>query len=137
MLRQLGSHGNSDWESIRAALLDKKNEILSGMGFPSARFVFTGRVSEEDQPQVSHDEYIAVRLNSFGREQLRLVEAALHRLDTDGFGRCLECGQSIPRLRLQAIPWAEFCVVCQRRTTDLGPLPSYCATVPVSAALGD
>jgi DnaK suppressor protein len=38
------------------------------------------------------------------------VQAALERLEAGTYGRCIECGQSIPEKRLEAIPWAARCL---------------------------
>ena len=47
-------------------------------------------------------------------EQYIVVEArdALVRLENGNFGICESCGQSIPTARLEAIPFARFCVQC-------------------------
>jgi DnaK suppressor protein len=37
------------------------------------------------------------------------------RLETGGFGQCLECGAEINRKRLEAVPWASHCIVCQEK----------------------
>ena len=37
---------------------------------------------------------------------------ALRRIDNGTFGRCEECGQEIPRERLDALPYARFCTRC-------------------------
>jgi RNA polymerase-binding transcription factor DksA len=40
------------------------------------------------------------------------VHEALHRIDAGTYGRCEECGQEIPRERLDALPYARFCTKC-------------------------
>ncbi len=40
------------------------------------------------------------------------VEAALERIDLGTYGECEECGQKIPKSRLQAIPYTALCVKC-------------------------
>jgi RNA polymerase-binding transcription factor DksA len=40
------------------------------------------------------------------------AKAALERLDNGTFGDCEDCGKSIPRERLDALPYARFCVQC-------------------------
>ena len=40
------------------------------------------------------------------------VEAALERLEEGEFGICQGCGQHIPQRRLEALPWARYCVPC-------------------------
>ena len=46
-------------------------------------------------------------------QQLELVDAALHRLDTGTFGVCQRCGEPIAEGRLEALPWAAHCIGCQ------------------------
>ena len=40
------------------------------------------------------------------------INDALRRIDDGGFGICEGNGESIPKARLNAIPWARFCVAC-------------------------
>ena len=40
------------------------------------------------------------------------VEAALERLEEGEFGVCQGCGEHIPQRRLEALPWARYCVPC-------------------------
>lgn len=53
-------------------------------------------------------------LRGHAAQHLTAVESALHRIDAGSFGNCRRCGQPIPDERLQAIPWASYCVACQR-----------------------
>ncbi len=45
---------------------------------------------------------------------LALVDAALARLDAGTFGACLRCGKPIAAARVEALPWAAYCIDCQR-----------------------
>jgi len=40
------------------------------------------------------------------------VEAAIYRIEDGSYGRCDECGEQIPKSRLDAIPYAVDCVRC-------------------------
>ena len=44
------------------------------------------------------------------RNRIRLVDAALARLDAGTYGRCAVGGEPIPAARLDAVPWAATCV---------------------------
>jgi RNA polymerase-binding transcription factor DksA len=49
---------------------------------------------------------------------LALIEGALSRMDAGLFGLCQNCGQPIAPERLEALAWAQDCIVChgkQRR----------------------
>lgn len=47
--------------------------------------------------------------------ELADVDAALARLDDGTYGRCVDCGRSIPVARLRARPTAVRCVACAER----------------------
>jgi DnaK suppressor protein len=36
-------------------------------------------------------------------------------VDAGTYGRCANCGKEIPEERLQAVPYAQFCVNCQKQ----------------------
>jgi DnaK suppressor protein len=76
-----------------------------------------GRVAEDDQAQISHDEFVSLRMNGLDYQQLRMVEEALDRLDSGDYGICPACDEPIAEKRLQALPWARYCVKCEE---DMG-----------------
>jgi RNA polymerase-binding protein DksA len=46
---------------------------------------------------------------------LEQVEGALGRIEQGTYGKCEECGDEISAERLEAIPYAAYCIDCQRR----------------------
>jgi hypothetical protein len=61
----------------RQYLMEKRRDFLSGLGTKFDTIACMGRVAEEDQAQVSHDEFVSLHLNSLDYTQLRLVEPGL------------------------------------------------------------
>jgi DnaK suppressor protein len=100
-------------ETYRQMLLERREQVVFGLGVKFDTLAKMGRVAEEDQAQLSHDEFVSLRLNSLDYGQLRMVEEALDRVQSGDFGVCLACEQPIPSKRLQALPWARYCVPCQ------------------------
>jgi DnaK suppressor protein len=49
------------------------------------------------------------------RRTMSLVEAALKRMDEGTYGICEICGKPIDRARLETLPYAAQCVICQSR----------------------
>jgi RNA polymerase-binding transcription factor DksA len=47
--------------------------------------------------------------------ELKDIDDALRRLDDGTYGICEECGKPIDEARLEAVPWARYCVVDQAR----------------------
>lgn len=76
--------------------------------------------SEEDQAQALQHEAVSVGLNNLGYDQLRLIEEALDRLASGDYGTCFACESPIPPRRLEAVPWARYCVSCQERMDGTG-----------------
>ena len=56
-------------------------------------------------------------LNLLQNEEQLLEEigAALDRMRLGKFGLCEECQTAIPKARLQAVPYARYCVDCARK----------------------
>lgn len=105
----------------RAVLLKLKSEVMSNLGVKFDIIASLGRVNEEDQAQLSHDEFLQLRLNALDYDKLRQVDEALERLKDGEYGICLACEDKISPRRLLAIPWASYCVVCQERIGNSTP----------------
>ncbi len=99
--------------NYRQMLAEKRDKLMSAAGPKFDTLANMGRVAEEDQAQITHDEFISLHLNALDFVQLRLVEEALDRLDSGHYGICLQCDEPIPQKRLMALPWARYCVPCQ------------------------
>jgi RNA polymerase-binding transcription factor DksA len=48
-------------------------------------------------------------------QALKEIDEALERVRKGTFGKCEECEGSIPKGRLQALPYARHCVACARK----------------------
>jgi len=49
---------------------------------------------------------------------LRNVRAALDRIENGTFGVCIHCEQEISPKRLAALPWAPYCITCQKAADE-------------------
>ena len=100
-------------QSYREMLIEKREDVLSALGVKFDTLARMGRVAEDDQAQITHDEFVSLHLNRIDYSQLRLIEEALDRLDAGDYGTCLGCEEPIAPKRLQAVPWARYCIQCQ------------------------
>ena len=107
-----GSQGNLI-KTYRKELLNRKADLLVSLGINSKRLTVAERSSEDDLITLSQDEFLHLGLNRVLYGQLRLVEAALDRLDLGEYGTCANCGAAVSPKRLQAVPWATYCLGCQ------------------------
>jgi RNA polymerase-binding transcription factor DksA len=49
-----------------------------------------------------------------GQQEIRMIEAALARIDDEEYGLCAKCGARITEERLDALPYTPFCRKCAR-----------------------
>ena len=74
-----------------------------------------GSGDEADAGTKTFEREHEMSLSNNSRDLLVQVERALGRLDAGTYGRCEECGNAIPKARLQAFPRATLCVACKQR----------------------
>ncbi len=85
-------------------------EIVHRRGEPS---------DEGDLSQQSHEEWLFVNRNQLEITVLKQVDSALRRIEHGTFGICQECEEPISAKRLEAVPWARYCIPCQERHNAL------------------
>ena len=67
--------------------------------------------SEERATEREGDEVLE-SLGNQGMLEIRMIEAALKRVEEGTFGECVNCGEEIAEARLDAVPHAPRCVKC-------------------------
>jgi DnaK suppressor protein len=68
-----------------------------------------------DEVQHASERELAIRNLDRESNLLRNVRSALRRLEDGSFGTCLHCEEEISPKRLDALPWAPFCIQCQEQ----------------------
>ncbi len=66
-----------------------------------------------DRANNHYNRELMFSLSDNERTTLLQIENALKRMDEGSYGRCANCGQTVNILRLEAVPWARFCIDCQ------------------------
>ncbi len=98
------------------ALQDKAAELRRRMSADKAAAIVSRLEDPSDSgdlSQQSHEEWLFLNRNNLEKSLLREVEEALLRSREGTYGICQECEEPISPKRLQALPWAKFCVRCQ------------------------
>ncbi|MBO5822293.1 MAG: TraR/DksA family transcriptional regulator [Lentisphaeria bacterium] len=62
---------------------------------------------------------IALRMLTEDGDIVELIDDAIERLANGEYGKCLECGEMIAEARLQARPYALFCIKCKSRQEEM------------------
>ncbi len=68
----------------------------------------------------NYDQEFTLSLIENEQEVLEQIYDALSRIEKGTFGLCENCGQPIAKPRLQAIPYAKFCIDCAREREKQG-----------------
>lgn len=69
--------------------------------------------------ETANDE-ISTQLAELESRELEQIEHALDRIVKGVYGRCEFCGQKIAEARLNALPYTNSCIDCQRENERLG-----------------
>ena len=115
-----------DTGHFRDALLDERQRVEHALA--TLRDEHRGSLDDEvEETSPTNDNHLAETASAtLGREidytlgdnaeQVRsAIDAALQRIDDGTYGTCTNCGQEIPRERLEASPWASLCIDCKRK----------------------
>lgn len=56
-----------------------------------------------------------LNLTSSEADLLQMIEESLKKIETGKYGICESCNKPIPKARLHAVPYAKYCIKCQRQ----------------------
>ena len=105
-------------EHFKQRLLNKERELVGEM----ARLEQEARDSGEAEVRDSTDDATSAQGTSEALEEdvlisqtLTLVRDALKRIEAGTYGKCIVCGRQIEAARLEAVPWAAYCLEDQEK----------------------
>ena len=102
----------------RKKLEEKHRQLVEEVG----RNLLYGKGPEDDsikdlgdQASSAYNREFLFELGNGDRRLLKEVASALQKINEGGFGDCERCGEPISEKRLEALPFARYCIECQRR----------------------
>lgn len=101
---------------LKKDLLEKREDLLKLVSRSSSASTNTGIIGDEaDFASDSQEKELTFELNDNERVMLDAIEASLRKLESGSFGQCESCKKNISKQRLNAIPFARFCIECQAK----------------------
>lgn len=103
--------------ALREMLIRLQNEAqqrISDLRRDQTQESDSGRADEIDSARTTGDIETHAGLIALAEEKLRQFDEAIARLDAGKYGLCLNCGGAISLERLMAIPFASYCIDCQK-----------------------
>src|SRR5919201_4042518 len=103
--------------SFKKRLLEKHQQLADGVG----RTTIYGKDQDDDsikdlgdQANTAYTREFFFELGNGDRRLLRDVVQALQKIEDGSFGTCERCSEPIAEKRLDALPFACYCITCQR-----------------------
>lgn len=113
-----------DIEKFRKALLDERERLLA----QSRRLQRRNNIADQSDEYGELSDYdnhpADAASETFEREKdlaidentddiVESIDRALEKIETGTYGICDRCGNEISKARLEALPYAAFCIECQ------------------------
>jgi len=117
----------SEWQPFYLHLLELRDQLLrqmNGLAEESAQELAGYSLHMADSGTDNFDRDFALSLLSSDQDAIYEIEEALKRIEKKTYGICELTGKSIPRARLEAIPWTRFTVDAQAQLEREGALNS-------------
>jgi DnaK suppressor protein len=119
-------------QRFKQRLQDKERELLSDI----ARLEGEARGSGEAEVRDSIDDATtsqgtseALQEETLASQTLIQVQDALKRIEDGTYGKCNACGRQIEAARLEAVPWAAYCLEDQEKQDRAAHVPQGGSTL--------
>jgi DnaK suppressor protein len=115
----------SEWQEFYNNLLELRDQLLNqmnGLAKESAQEMAGYSLHMADSGTDNFDRDFALSLLSADQDSVYEIEEALKRIERKTYGVCELTGKTIPKARLEAIPWTRFTVEAQGQLERDGAL---------------
>ena len=105
-----------DLPPIRKKLLEMREQLLKTVKDKQERDLDNLGVDvgdEADQATSSQEKEMLFELSDNERVMLDQIEGSLRKMEKGAYGLCESCQKPIAKARIQAVPFARYCIQCQ------------------------
>ncbi|MFN7875041.1 MAG: TraR/DksA family transcriptional regulator [Pirellula sp.] len=106
----------SDFKELRDQLAAKLESLVRRSGGIETQLRDPGEQDWEENAIRRENDEALVAIGDATDEEIREIRTALKRIDDGSYGTCTQCHKSIPKARLEALPWATSCIHCAAST---------------------
>jgi DnaK suppressor protein len=96
-------------------ILEAKQAELSGALRNRDEIAIEKAPDALDEVQLAGERELAIRNLDRDSNMLRQIRRALARIADGSYGTCLHCEEDISPKRVNAVPWAAYCIKCQEQ----------------------
>ncbi|MGH8024227.1 MAG: TraR/DksA family transcriptional regulator [Limisphaerales bacterium] len=117
----------AEWQKYYQHLVELRDQLrrqMDGLAQESAQEMAGYSLHMADSGTDNFDRDFALSLLSSDQDAIYEIEEALKRIEKKTYGICELTGKTIPKARLEAIPWTRFTVEAQAQLEKDGALRS-------------
>jgi DnaK suppressor protein len=96
-------------------ILETKQAELTGSLRNRDEIVIEKAPDALDEVQLAGERELAIRNLDRDSNMLRQIRRALGRIADGSYGVCMHCEEDISPKRVNAVPWAAYCIKCQEQ----------------------
>ena len=104
-------------EGIRKKLFTQRRDLFRQVARTEEELRWFQRDIESEAEERGQEEAMVRlldRLDGRAKAEIEAIDRAFFKLGTEQYGRCERCGKAIPQSRLEAVPAAAMCLVCEQ-----------------------
>jgi len=112
--------------SMRKLLITRRDALRKALAGDLSMLKELSEQSHGDVVDAALDsaqDELSSQLAEVESRELAHIEKALERMSQGRYGACEGCDTKIPMARLNALPYATFCIDCQRELEETGEVP--------------
>ena len=103
-------------KTYRDRLLERRESLFSQVTEAEKTSRERDLEATQDPADMAANAYtkeLLISMSDNDRMLLELIDEALERVESGEYGECVNCGEPIQEKRLNAVPWARYCLRCQ------------------------
>ena len=102
--------------TYRDRLLERRESLLSQLTEAEMSSRERDLEATQDPADMAANAYtkeLLISMSDNDRRLLELIDEALERVESGDYGECVNFNEPIQEKRLNAVPWARYCLRCQ------------------------
>ncbi|MFQ5624594.1 MAG: TraR/DksA family transcriptional regulator [Paracoccaceae bacterium] len=96
----------------RAALTARREELEARIAEIEDALEQPPNRDDEERATERESDEVLENMGHAATAEIRMIDAALKRLERDEYGFCVKCGEEIQAERLDLLPYTPFCQRC-------------------------
>ncbi len=100
-------------KAIKKKLIEEREQLIGKLNGNDLSIDDSETPDPVDLAVRNYSKNVMLAVSENESRQLTLIDEALRRIEDDEYGKCQNCEKPINEKRLNAIPWARYCLECQ------------------------